>query len=195
MTPIEWAALLLGFACVALAAIRSWLTFPTAIVSVSMVGVLVWRERLYSDAVLQVFFVLANLYGWRGWSRSSAAAGEVVVGTMTQGARIRWGAATLAGALMWGAAMHRFTDAAFPWWDAGIAAASMAAQLLMARRRVENWLVWIAVDLASIPLYLAKGLPLLALLYLVYLGLAVCGWIDWRAAHRRLAPLSGGLPA
>jgi nicotinamide mononucleotide transporter len=196
MTPIEWAALLLGFACVALAALRSVWTFPTAIVSVGLVGVLVWRERLYSDALLQLFFVAANLYGWRSWSRATAATGQVPVGAMTPSARIRWTAGTLAAALLWGGAMHALTDAAYPWWDAAVAAASVAAQLLMARRRVENWLVWIAVDLAAIPLYLAKGLHLLALLYLVYLGLALWGWLDWRAAHRRAAPiLSGACPA
>ena len=63
-----------------------------------------------------------------------------------------------------------------------IAAASVAAQLLMARRAIENWWLWIAVDVASVPLYLAKGLYPFAGLYLVYLGLAVWGLLDWRRA-------------
>ena len=70
-------------------------------------------------------------------------------------------------------------------WDAAIAAASVAAQLLMAQRRIENWWLWIAVDLASIPLYLAKGLYLFAGLYLIYLALAVAGLISWLAVMRR----------
>jgi nicotinamide mononucleotide transporter len=86
--------------------------------------------------------------------------------------------------------MHRFTDASYPWWDAAIAAASVAAQLLMAQRRIENWWLWIAVDLASIPLYLAKGLYLFAGLYLIYLALAVAGLISWLAVMRRTLRLA-----
>lgn len=184
MSPIEWIATLLGIACVALAAWRSVWTFPTAIGSVTLLGIVVFEARLYSDALLQVFFVAANVYGWIEWTRVRATVGQVVVRTMAPHARRRWAIVTATAALLWGGAMHAFTDAAFPWWDAGIAAASVAAQLLMARRRIENWLIWIAVDLASIPLYFAKGLNLFAGLYVIYLALAVIGLRDWRRAAR-----------
>ena len=127
------------------------------------------------------------------WRASEARAGEVVVERMTTGARGRWALGIVAATVGWGAAMHSFTDAAYPWWDAAIAAASVAAQLLMARRKLENWVLWIAVDLASIPLYLAKGLTMLAGLYLVYLALAVAGLVGWARAERR--PVLAGVPA
>ena len=82
--------------------------------------------------------------------------------------------------------MHRYTDASYPWWDGAIAIASVAAQLLQARRRIESWWVWIAVDVASVPLYAAKGLWFTAGVYGVLLALAVYGYVDWqRAATRR----------
>lgn len=193
MTHLEWIATLLGIACVALAALRSVWTFPTAIVSVTLIGIVVFEARLYSDALLQAFFVAANLYGWVRWRDSQAQAGEVVVERMHASARRRWMGGIALAALLWGGAMHAFTDASYPWWDAAIAATSVAAQLLMARRKLENWLLWIAVDLASIPLYLAKGLDLLAGLYLVYLGLAVWGLLGWMRAERR--PLTVAVPA
>jgi len=193
MTLLEWAATLLGLACVALAAARSVLTFPAAIASVTLVGSLVWRERLYSDAALQLFFVGANIYGWRNWVRARGAGTEVPVGPMPRERRGRWAAWSLLAALVWGGGMDALTDASFPWWDAGIAVASIAAQIMMARRWIENWIVWIAVDLASVPLYLAKGLDLLALLYLVYLALAAWGWRDWRAAHLQSCPPAPGV--
>lgn len=185
MTQMEWFAALLGIACVALAAVRSVWTFPAAIGSVVLVGFVVFEARLYSDAVLQAFFVAANLYGWAMWRRSRATAGEVVVGRLSPSARWRWLAGIAVAALAWGTLMHATTDASYPWWDAGIAAASVAAQILMALRRVENWLLWIAVDIASIPLYLAKGLTALAALYVVYLALAVWGAIGWSRVARR----------
>ena len=83
--------------------------------------------------------------------------------------------------------MHRFTDAAYPWWDAGVAILSVAAQILMSRRLIENWVLWIAVDVLAIGLYAAKDLRLTALLYVVFLALSVWGMIDWRVAERRLA--------
>ena len=185
MTVMEWIAALLGVACVAVAAMRSVWTFPTAIGSVVLVGVVVFDARLYSDALLQAFFVAANVYGWIGWRAARARDGEIAVGRMTPEARAAWAIGIVVAALLWGGAMHRFTDASYPWWDAGIASASVAAQVLMARRRVENWILWIAVDLASIPLYLAKGLSTLAALYVVYLALAIWGLIGWSRPRAR----------
>ena len=182
MSSAEWIATLLGIACVALAAMRSVWTFPAGIASVTLLGIVVFEARLYSDALLQAFFVLANLYGWMRWSGVKARMGEVTVVTLSAAARMRWGGAIVIGAAAWGGAMHRWTDAAYPWWDAAIAAASVAAQILMARRAEENWWLWIAVDLASVPLYLAKGLDLFAFLYLVYLCIAVAGLVGWRRA-------------
>jgi len=184
MNSIEWIATLLGLACVALAARRSVWTFPTGIASVVLLGVVVFEARLYSDALLQAFFAAANAYGWRNWSRSNAAAGAVVVTRMSARERVRWAAVTIAASLAWAGLVHRFTDASYPMWDALIAGVSVAAQLLMARRRIEHWWLWIAVDVASVPLYLAKGLHLFAALYLLYLALSVWGLIDWRRAEQ-----------
>ncbi len=80
--------------------------------------------------------------------------------------------------------MHSQTDASFPWWDAGVAMTSVAAQILLSRRYVENWVLWIAVDLAAVPLYAAKQLWFTAGLYLVFLGLAIWGLARWSRALR-----------
>lgn len=191
MSPAEWIATLLGIACVALAAQRSILTFPTAIGSVALLGVVVFEARLYSDALLQLFFLAANVHGWRHWRRAQAQQGAVAVRTLDARGRVAWAGAVVLGWVAWGGAMHRWTDAALPWWDAGIAAGSIAAQLLMARRYLENWWLWIAVDVASVPLYAVKGLELFAGLYLIYLVLAVWGLASWWRADRvrwRMAP-------
>lgn len=189
MTWLVWTSTLLGIACVALAALRNAWTFPTAIVSVALLGIVVFDERLYSDALLQAFFVVANLYGWANWRRERARAGSVTVERM----RPRDWAATLAAVVVasigWGWAMHRFFAAAYPYWDAAIAMASVAAQILMARRKLENWVLWIAVDVASVPLYLAKQLWPFAGLYVIYLGLAIWGLVGWRRSLRRQGPV------
>lgn len=181
---MEWIATALGVACVALAAVRSIWTFPVGIAGVALLGIVVFEARLYSDALLQVFFAAANAYGWANWSRVAADRGEVTVERLTPAARACWLAGIVAAGAAWGALMHLYTDASYPWWDAAIAAASVAAQILMAQRRIENWWLWIAVDVAAIPLYLAKNLELFALLYLLYLLLSVWALVTWQRAAR-----------
>jgi nicotinamide mononucleotide transporter len=185
MSAVEAIATLLGIACVALAARRSVWTFPAGIASVTLVGIVVFEARLYSDAILQGFFVAANLYGWANWRRAQAASGGgLPIGRLSPGARAGWLGAIAGAAIVWGTAMRLLTDAAYPLWDAGIAMASIAAQILMARRRIEHWWLWVAVDVAAIPLYLARELWAFAGLYLVYLALSVLGLRDWRRAMR-----------
>lgn len=168
---------------VALVARRDVWNFPVALVAVALYAWVFAGARLYSDALLQGFFFAANLYGWTNWARSRALAGEVVVVGLDPAARAGWLAAGIAACVVWGTLMHRYTDASYPWWDAGIAIASVGAQLLQARRAIESWWVWIAVDVASIPLYAAKGLWFTCALYGVLLALSVYGLLGWRRAQ------------
>ena len=85
-----------------------------------------------------------------------------------------------------GTLTSRYTDADWPYLDASLTAASLIAQWMMTRKLVENWLVWIAVDLLYVPLLLVKGIPEYAVLYTLFLGLAVKGWIEWRRSLRAL---------
>lgn len=80
--------------------------------------------------------------------------------------------------------LHRFTNAALPFADSAVTGASIAAQILLSLRRVENWVLWVAIDVVAIGLYLARGLPLLATLYAVFLVLSVLGLRQWTKAAR-----------
>jgi len=182
---IEAFAALLVVVNVALVARRSIWNYPVAMVAVAIYASVFAGARLYSDMVLQGFFLVVNLYGWVDWVRVKGQAGEIVVGTLAPGDRMLWVAGIAGAAAAWGTAMHALTDAAYPWWDAGIAAASVAAQLLQARRRLESWWLWIAVDVASIPLYAVKALWFTTALYVALLAISVAGLIDWRRALGR----------
>ena len=91
-----------------------------------------------------------------------------------------WVLAVLLATGVWGWLMHRYTDAAFPWWDAAVAMGSVAAQILLTRRKIENWYGWIAVDLLAITLYASRDLWLTAVLYMLFLVLSIFGLIEWR---------------
>jgi nicotinamide mononucleotide transporter len=184
MSSLEWIAAAIGLAAVALVVLRSVWNYPFALAMVALYFFVFWDAKLYSDALLQIFFFAINLYGWRNWLSSREQSGEVVVTALGARSRTLWLAGTVAASLLWGLAMARFTDAAAPLWDALIAGGSVAAQLLQARRRLECWVLWIAVDVIAVPLYWSRGLEPTAALYAVFLIMAVAGLVAWLRAWR-----------
>ena len=187
MSGLEIVAFLLGIANVTLVVRRSIWNYPFGLAMVALYGRIFLDARLYSDAILQVFFFVVQLYGWWNWSRNRTRSGVVTVVRLDNRNRALWGIGCIVASAAWGYAMHRFTDASFPWADATLAITSVAAQILMSRRAIENWCLWIAVDIGSVGLYAAKGLWLTMLLYAIFLGLAIWGLIDWRKAERQQA--------
>lgn len=185
MNLVEWVAAALGLVNVGLVVRRSVWNYPFGIAMVSLYFFVFFEARLYSDALLQIFFLVVNLYGWRNWLQSRRLAGEVRVTLLSARARLGWAGGTLAAILVWGSGMAAFTDAAAPMADAAIAGMSVSAQILMARRRLENWLLWILVDLLAVGLFWSRGLQATSLLYLVFLAMASTGLVAWARALRR----------
>jgi nicotinamide mononucleotide transporter len=180
MSPIEATAVALGLVNIVLIVRRSPWNYPFGIAMVVLYARIFWDAKLFSDAGLQVFFLIVQLYGWVAWVRHREGDGSVVVRELGPPSRIGWTVASLLIALVWGTIMHRTTSASLPYWDAAVAMLSVIAQLLMMWRYVENWWWWIAVDVLSIGLYATKGLWLTAGLYIVFLVLAVIGLRQWQ---------------
>jgi nicotinamide mononucleotide transporter len=184
MSPIEIVAVLLGIANILLIIRRSVWNYPFGIAMVTLYFFIFRDAKLYSDAGLQVFFVVVNLYGWWSWSRNKAETGEVVVRRLGTEGLLAWIAGSVIATAVWGFIMSNHTDASFPFWDASVAMLSVAGQILMTRRYLENWYWWIAVNAISIPLYVVKNLHLTAGLYALFLVLAAAGLLQWRKAGR-----------
>lgn len=184
MNPIEIAAVALGLVNIVLVARRSVWNYPFGIAMVILYARIFFDATLYSDALLQGFFLVAQLYGWWNWQRSRAETGTVRIELLGNAARVAWGAGAAAAIVMWGNLMARYTDASHPNWDASVAILSVVAQVLQSRRVLESWLVWILVDILSIGLYAAKALMLTMGLYVVLLALAIWGFFQWRRARR-----------
>ena len=187
MSLLEAIAVVLGLINVVLVVQRSLWNYPFGIAMVVLYAHIFFGARLYSDALLQIFFFVVQIYGWVHWARVSAQTGDVAVVRLSPNARLGWVIGCAVATAIWGWGMYRFTDAAYPWWDGGVAILSVAAQLLMSRRFIENWVLWIAVDVLAIGLYAAKDLWLTAGLYGMFLLLSIWGLIGWRGAERRMA--------
>lgn len=158
--------------------------WPLAIVSSLLYFGLFWRSKLYGDASLQIFFAVLAAWGWWQWWRGVRPDGSTlnVVRLTSQQA---W-QVVAACAVLWPVTAYfliTFTDSDVPWWDAFPTAVSLVAQYLLARKYLENWLLWTVVNVVSIGLYIYKGLWLTVLLYGVFIALSVIGWRTWRRHH------------
>lgn len=185
---LEWIAAGLGLINIALLIFRSQWNFAFAILSVSLYVFIFFESRLYAESGLQVFFILANVWGWTLWRRAARQGTDdsrVPVRWLDWQSRIVWLTVTAALSLNLGWLMHRYTNAAMPFADSAIAGASVAAQILLGYRRIENWVVWIAVDVAAVLLYIDRGLYPTAGLYGGMLVMCLFGLKEWIEVERR----------
>ena len=176
---------------VAFGVVSVWLTvrqnpwcWPLGMVNVALFAVLFWRERLYADAGLQIVYVVVCAYGWWAWVRGGPGAGPLPVSRAPRRASLFLLTAGVLLAAVLGLTLKRATDAALPFWDAGTTAFSLVAQGMQARKWLENWILWIVVDVVYVGMYLTKGLHLTAGLYAVFVGLAGFGLREWTRAVR-----------
>lgn len=185
MDPFEILAVALGLTNIVLLVRRSIWNFPFGIAMVLLYATIFFDKRLYAEAGLQIFFAVVQVYGWTLWARAGGAEEKVAVSWLGWPARLAWLAFIGVWTAALGTALMRWTDGSFPYADAAIAGGSIAAQFLLSFRRIENWLLWIAVDVCAIGLYIARDLHLTAGLYVAFLVLSVLGYREWVRASQR----------
>ncbi|CAH0316321.1 Nicotinamide riboside transporter PnuC [Massilia sp. Bi118] len=184
-TPLELISFVLSIATVLLNIRRIHWAWLFAIVSSATYGIVFFKARLYGDAGLQAVFIAASIWGWYEWLRGRGADDEPLVVTRLDRAGWIW---SLAGwalgflALSW--FLHAFTDTDVPHMDGFLTAGSLLGTVLAARKKVENWHVWIAVDVLYVGLYVYKNLHLTAILYAVFVIMAALGLRTWARAAR-----------
>lgn len=163
---------------------RPW-AWPLAILSSLLYLQLFWHHRLYGDGALQIFFAAMASWGWWQWLRGTLPDGSALR-PRAMNARQRAVTVAVIG-VTWpllGLYLSRATDTDVPWWDAFPTAASLVGQALLGRQWIENWAVWVVVNIVSVGLFAWKGLWLTALLYGLFVGLSVVGWRTWAVSLR-----------
>ena len=193
MSYLEFFGTALNIITVWLCARKSVWNWPIGIAAVILFGVLFYQIRLYSDFFEQVYYFLTGFWGWWVWSRlrkGSKDGGNVeTISRNTLGENAAWGVALVIGTLVLGAFMARidtifpqwFPEAAsFPYLDAFTTVASFIAQILLIRQRLENWYLWITVDIIGVWLYYEKEVKFVSVLYFIFLIIATSGLIRWQ---------------
>lgn len=193
--PISWlefVGTIFNLVCVLLVARRHILNWPIGLVGVVLFGVLFYQINLYADVAEQIYYFITGIMGWYMWSnakRDKATDDKVVVTRNSLLSNLVWLGAiagvsvvatwALSNAHIWAPVIFP-EPASLPAIDATTTIMSFAAQFLMMRRKLENWYLWIAVDVVAVWLYWYKGVPFVALLYLIFLFNAMYGLIAWK---------------
>jgi nicotinamide mononucleotide transporter len=187
-SPASWAELIgavLGIAMVVCNIKQIHWGWPLAFVSSALYFLVFWGSKLYGDGALQIFFAAMAIWGWAQWLRGVRPDGQVLrVQSLSTSNTIKLIAAC---AILWGLTglfLLKFTTTDVPWWDGFTTALSIVATVMLGRKYIENWPLWIVVNIVGIALFAYKGLWLTVGLYAVFAGMAVLGWQTWRREMR-----------
>ena len=208
---IEAIGTLAGLLCIWLASLEKISNYAFGLINVTLFAVIFFQIQLYSSLLLQVFFFIANIYGWYAWSRQTS--------DNQQALKIRW--LPLPKALGWGitcivaiALMTMYIDPVFagltrvavaimqglgmdvvmpelqpdasPFWDACMTVLSIVAMILMTRKYVENWLLWVVIDIISVVIFTQQGVYAMALEYVLLTLIAINGsWLWIKSARQQ----------
>jgi len=153
--------------------------FPLGIISVALYVFIFYNVQLYADMGLQVAFIILQFYGWCQWLYGGKQKTALKVSSSSWKINIVLSVIVLFTTFSLGWILHKKTDAALPYWDSFQTSLSLAGQWMSARKYIGNWFVWILVNCISVWMYYVKDLHFTMLLYIVYLLLAVIGWIEW----------------
>ena len=176
----EMLAVITGIISVYLSTRENIWSWPTALVNVALYFVVFYEEKLYADMGLQVVYFALSLYGWYEWLYGGENRTELRVSRTSPALGIRLAMIGIACVAVLGTLLARFTDAALPYIDSATASTSLVAQWMMTRKILENWAVWMAVDVVYVGMFIYKHLYLTAGLYTVFFVLAAMGYVQWK---------------
>ena len=177
---VEFFGVIFGLICVWLTVRRNIWCWPTGLVNAALFVILFFQARLYADMALNVYFFVMSLYGWYAWLYGGPAKDELPISRTGRDLALILFALGVVSVLAMGFFLSSFTKADLPFWDSTTTTLSLIAQFMLARKLLENWLVWIVNDVLCIGIYFYKELYFLTGLYFVFLVLATAGYISWR---------------
>lgn len=185
---LETLAAVFGIVSVYLSTRENILSWPTALVNVGLYFIVFYEAKLYADMGLQAVYFALSLYGWYQWLYGGENRTVLHVSRATPALGVVLAAIGFTVAAVMATLLARLTDASLPYLDSATTSTSLVAQWMMTRKILENWLVWVTVDVVYIGMFIYKHLYITAALYAVFLVLAVMGYVQWKrslAAHAR----------
>lgn len=175
----EVPAVITALLYILLAARKDRRCFIYGLISSAIYVYLTIRLKLYFDSFINAYYIAMSVYGWIDWSKADVST-ELDIKRFSAKKLILYILSLLVISLFIGFLGEKYTDDSLPYWDAFTTVFSLLATYWVVKRYLENWLIWIVVDLVSAVIYLIKGLPLTSLLFLSYTIMAWYGYKNWR---------------
>jgi nicotinamide mononucleotide transporter len=192
LSHIELIGTLFGLICVYYAYKADILTWPTGIINELFMFILFYQVQLYADMFLQIYFLIVTIFGWYKWKSNTA---NVPITSAGKSAIKLIGLIMVLGTVVVGYVMMHLHEwlpfyfklpAAYPFADSFVMMGSILATVLLARKQVENWYLWIIVDVVCVVLYAIKGVYFLSLEYMIFLVISTFGLIRWQKQLRHV---------
>ena len=184
----ELSGLILGVLCVVFLIKESILTWPFGIAYVITAFVVFWDARLYGDFLLHIFFLVMNIYGWYYWVYGKKnTESNLVITKISKSGLLRSLGLSVFGIVVFAQVLISIPNwfegmepAALPYWDSTTSILSITAMWLTARKKIDNWYYWLFVNLLATGIYFYKELYFFSLLYFLYIGMAIIGYMAWK---------------
>ena len=181
---LEVIGVITGLLCVWLAAINNIWNWPVAMISVGIYIYIFFFAKLYADMGLQIYFMVMNIYGWYYWAKEPDDATKMPI-VMISRKELAWSIlAVIVFTVILGTGL-KYTPASFPYLDSFCTACSLVAQVWLARKILENWLIWLFVDIVYVGIYILKDLDLTAVMYAILVVMAIYGYLDWKKDYKK----------
>lgn len=177
---LEAIGVIFGLASVWYAKQENILVYPTGLISTAIFVYLLFHWGLYGDMGINAYYFGMSIYGWYNWSRPAENAKVLPISWASTKEHLWGGGILLVSAAALYYLLDNYTDSTVPLIDSITTAIFFVGMWFMANKKIENWLYWIIGDLISVPLYFYKGLTLSSFQYVIFLILAVQGYLAWK---------------
>lgn len=185
MSNLEITATLFGIICVYLTVKESMWSYAAGFINAALFSIIFFDVKLYADAILQIIFIGLMAYGVIIWSGGAKNTLNVRITRKITSLELILSIISLVFmSSLWSYLLLKYTDASIPIIDSSVAMLSILAQYFMSRKVLESWIMWIIVDVVSIPMYFYKELYTISGLYVLFLILAIRGFYEWKKESR-----------
>ena len=186
LSNLEIVAVIFGLLSVWYAKKENILVFPTGIISVLIYVYICSHYKLYADVGINAYYFIMSVYGWIIWAKVTDDQIHIPISNLNFEDKIKSLLLLVLSFIILSYVLLEYTDSDVPYIDSATTAIFFVGMWLMAKKKIENWLLWIAGDLISIPLYIYKGLKFSAFQFLVFTIIAILGYIEWKKSLKKI---------
>jgi nicotinamide mononucleotide transporter len=186
LNPYEVLAVVFSLVCVLLTIKENIWQWLVGIFGVIFYIVVFYHAKLYANMWLQIVFIVLQIYGWYEWLHGGKDKGELKISRSSLQLNCLLAGVAIAGIVAMTYSFAKLTDNAMPLADSSVTVLSLIAQWMLAKKYLENWLVWILVNIMMIVLGISQNLILTAGLYVIFFILAILGFLEWRKSYKNL---------